>query len=562
VSGFSQKRIAMLGWGLVTCLALLVWRLSVIQIAEHERLAAANARQVSVSVSLEEVPRGNILDRNGVPLTGFERADRIVVIPQLLEDRAKVAEELAAVLDVPRGEVETALESACCLPYNLDVRQKKLIQASRRPGVYVAEVVLRYGENQRASHLIGYVGPIASTEELNSLRQYGKPYRLGDLVGKSGLEKYYEPDLKGLYPVKTARCYVDACGKPLPGLGYVEGKERDTGRRDLILTIDREFQQAVEDVLDRHMVSGAVVVMDVQTGDVLAMASRPVFDPRRPGEALKETEAFVNHALALYQPGSVFKTVVAAAALERGIVRPDSEFICAGRGEQLIACWKDEGHGRLTFADAFANSCNPTFAKVALKLGADGIIEYARRLGLGEQRLLGFPYPPDPRQDLDMIAEPYNLVNAAVGQGPVLVTPLQVASMVAAIANDGVYRVPRLVREVRQGGTVLRIVTADQGKRAVSPGTAATLRELMTLVTTAGNGRGGYLAGPGSAGKTGTAQVGDGTRTSGWFAGYFPLDRPRFAIVVLAENAESGGKTAAPLFREIARAIIEQGGLP
>jgi len=557
VSGYAKKRVAILGWGFVACLVMLVWRLSVIQISEHERLAAANAQQVSVSVSLEEVPRGNILDRNGVPLTGYEVADRIVVIPQLLEDRAKVAGELAAVLNVPRVEVDAAMEGACCLPYNLNANQKRLIQASRWPGVHVAEVVLRYTENQRASHLIGYVGPIESAEELYSLQQYDKPYRLGDLVGKSGLEKYYEGDLKGLRPVKTARCYVDARGKPLPGLGYVEDRERDAGRRDLVLTIDRKFQQAAEDALDHHMASGAVVVMDVQTGDVLAMASRPGFDPRRPGEAIKETEAFVNHALSLYQPGSIFKTVVAAAALERGIVKPETEFICTGRNEQMITCWKGEGHGRLTFADAFANSCNPTFAKVALKLGANGIIEYARRLGLSEQRLLGFPYPPDARQDLDMIAEPYNLVNASVGQGPVLVTPLQVASMVSAIANGGVYHVPRLVKEIRQGSTGVRAVPGDQGKRAVSPDTAATLRELMKLVTTVGNGKDAYLDGLGSAGKTGTAQVGDGTRTSGWFAGYFPLAGPRFAIVVLVENAESGGKTAAPLFREIAQALVE-----
>ncbi|MCL6561331.1 MAG: penicillin-binding protein 2, partial [Firmicutes bacterium] len=221
-----------------------------------------------------------------------------------------------------------------------------------------------------------------------------------------------------------------------------------------------------------------------------------------------------------------------------------------------IRCWKDEGHGDIDFARAFAESCNPAFAGAALKLGAAKLIEYAGRLGLDNQSIIGYPVPRDPRQDLNLIGAPYNLVNSSVGQGPVLVTPVQVTSMLNTLVSGGTYRVPRLVREVRKNnGEVVREFAPDPGKRAISPGTARQLRLLLESVIDEGVGREARVPVFGSAGKTGSAQIGNGS-VNAWFAGYAPRSNPRYIVTVLVEEGTSGGESAAPVFREIMEKIL------
>lgn len=553
------RRLRCLFLALVACFGLLSWRLGVIQVARHPVYADACLQQGTVGVPLETEPRGRILDRNLAPLAGGIIEERVVVMPALIKDAAGVAAGLAAVLERPVSEVRAQMGKPGALPYSLSPSQHKAIASREWEGVYVLPVTVRYPTPPLlAVHVLGFTGAIATRDEMNALAQAGsRSYSLGDRVGKTGLELAYEHDLKAGWPARTARVFVDARGRPLQGLGLVvtEGAP-DSGRHDIVLTLDRRTQAEVEKVLDRHAVRGAAVVLDVSNGDILAVASRPAFDPRAPGKAAdKDGDPFINRALALYQPGSVFKLVVAAAALEEGVVAPESLFRCEGRTEQLIPCWNDAGHGELTFARAFAESCNPTFAKVGLRLGAERLAAFGRRLGLEDEGIIGLPVRHDPRQDLSAIAGPYNLVNASIGQGPVLLNAVQAAGLAATFANGGTYHRPRLVMEVRSGEKVLRRMPPDPGRPAVSPGTSAAMRRLMALVTVEGNGRSAWLPGWGSAGKTGTAELGGG-RTNAWFVGYAPLARPRYAIGVFIEGGTSGGEAAGPVFREIAAGLL------
>jgi len=559
-----QKRLVFVFFIFLTCLAGLLFRLWVIQIRDGELYSCLALNQGSHWVALEDAPRGKILDRNLKPITVERREDRIVVFPGAVQDKAVVWHGLAGVLGMEGSVIKKYLEGdACILPYSVSPEQSLAVREKDWTGVMALPVQYRYSERSLASHVIGHLGKISSREEfLNLVNNSNKIYRYSDVVGKTGLEKYYEEDLKGMRPRQAVRVYTDARGRLLGGPNLeLEERTEDKERKDLILTMDLRIQRIVEDVMDRKVGRGAVVVMEAGSGDILAMASRPGFDPadlrQTPGAAVEE--CFFDRCVSLYQPGSVFKVVVAAAALEEGVAGLESRFVCHGDQENMIRCWKEAGHGDLDFAGAFAGSCNPVFARVGLALGAPKLIEYAKRLGFDNQSVIGYPAPVDRRQDLSLIEEPYNLVNSSVGQGPVLVTPVQIASMTNAVVNDGIYRTPRLVREVRKSsGSIVREFPQDAGRIAVSPVTAEKLRKLMELAVDQGTGKEALIPIFSSAGKTGSAQLGPGEKSiNAWFTGYAPRTGPRYIVTVLVEGGVGGGETAAPVFREIVEQILQ-----
>lgn len=558
-----RQRLVQIFFVFGLCFAVLIFQCWNIQVQNGERYAYMALNQNSHWMSLEDVPRGEILDRNLIPVTGIRWENRVALFPVAIRERAEVSEGLSRILGVDVSELNHYLEvGPRFLPYTVTTQQSTAIMDKGWAGVTVFPVRFRYGEKPLASHLVGHLGKISSRDELSFLAGMGKKiYRYDDLVGKTGMEKFYEQDLKGLRPERAARIFMDASGRLLGARDFIfEDQAIDKERRDVVLTIDVNFQKVVEDVMDRKVSKGAVVVMEAGSGDILAAASRPTFDPAHPERALDSgvEETFLDRSLSLSQPGSVFKLVLAAAALEEGVADFESHFLCLGEKESLIRCWKDTGHGEINFADAFALSCNPTFAKLGLSLGAPKIIEYAERLGLNNQSIRGYTLPFDRRQDLNQIGAPYNLVNSSIGQGPVLVTPVQVTSMINVIASDGVYREPRLVREVRKnGGGVHRKFDPDKGRRAVSSDTAAKLRSLLELAVDKGTGREAAVPVFGSAGKTGSAQIATNSgMVNAWFAGYAPRKNPRYIVTVLVEGGSSGGSSAAPIFREIMEKIL------
>lgn len=556
-----QKRLAWVFFIFLLCFLGLIYRFWGIQIRDGYRYSCLALEQGSLCVSLEHIPRGEILDRNMVSLTGAKMEDRIVVFPRVAVNKPDITRGLAEILGVDFSEVEHYFKGGPrFLPYKITPEQSSAIKRKGWTGIMVLPVRFRYGERPLAAHVTGHLGKIASREEFLNLSGRGKKdYRYSDLIGKTGLEKFYEQNLKGARPQRAVRVFTDAGGRLLGGPEFVvEEHLQDKERCDLVLTLDSRVQQVVEEVMDRRVAKGAVVVLEAGTGDILAMASRPGYNPACPGQYLDSgmKGRFFDHCTALYQPGSIFKIVVAAAALEEGIAGPGSRFTCRGEDEDLIRCWLKEGHGDIDFPRAFAESCNPAFARIGLALGAQKLVEYAERLGLANQTVIGYPVPFDPRQKLDLIDAPYNLVNSSIGQGPVLVTPLQVAAMLNAVVSGGVYRGPRLVKEVlKSGGEVVREFTPDQGRRAISSDTARKLCSLLELVVDEGVGGEASVPVFGSAGKTGSAQIENGS-INAWFAGYAPRANPRFVVTVLVEEGESGGKTAAPVFREIMERIL------
>jgi penicillin-binding protein 2 len=513
-------------------------------------------------VSLENAPRGEILDRNSVPLTGARKEDRVIVFPVAVADKPETASGLAEILSVDRSVIDSCLKGgACFLPYIVTPAQKAAIRQKDWSGVMVLAVQFRYGERTLAPQTLGYLGRISSSEEyLNLTKNSRKIYRYDDMVGKTGLELIYEEELKGGCPEQAVRVFADARGNLLGDPGFeVEEHAADRLRRDLILTLDARIQKVVEDTLDRQAVKGAIVVMEAGSGDILAMAGSPRFDPFQPELKLaaQEDGNYFDHSVSLYQPGSVFKIVIAAAALEEGTDSLNSHFNCRGEKEELISCWNKTGHGEIDFTHAFINSCNPSFVRIGLNLGAPKIIEYARRLGMENQAVIGYPVPFDRRQDLNLIGAPYNLVNSSVGQGPVLASPMQVASLVNTMVSGGIYREPRLVKEIRKnGGSVEKEFLPDPGKVAISAETAGKLRSLMESVVDEGTGKEAAVPFYGSAGKTGSAQIDGQSTTNAWFAGYAPRVNPRFIAVVMLEGGGSGGESAAPVFREIMEQIL------
>lgn len=552
-----QGRLRWVFVGLMAALALLVWKLGEVQITQHAAYAVAKLSQNAVEVSLEPVPRGSILDRNLYDLTGRHAAARIVVIPQLLPERDGLAAELGAILGVDAGEIRAHLNTPGILPYPLSRVQKETVLAQGWAGVGVLPATFRYDERPVAAHVLGHLGPFVPADVGPSMvRDPG--CQPGTLVGKSGIELFYESELAGRNPAAVVRSFFDARGHPLPGLGLVvDTYKRDDGRQDVRLTLDLAIQEIVEEVMDRGIEAGAVVITDIATGDIMALASRPDYHPARVGEYLGSgvADVFNNQALALYQPGSIFKIVVAAAALEEGLVTPDTTFRCAGHEDGLVQCWLAEGHGAVSFAEAFAVSCNPAFARLALQLGSDKVVEYARRFKLDQQAVIGFPFTPDRRQDFNLITRPYNLVNAGIGQGPVLVNPLQITTLVASVGRGGVYISPRLVTETRRENQVVRAFEAGVPERIMSVDTARKMDALLKSVTAGELGEAAHVPGWGSAGKTGTAQTGSGNNNA-WFSGYVPAEKPRYAITVFVRGGGSGGQTAAPMFRTIAERVL------
>lgn len=562
-----RKRLVQTFFILVLLFVPLIFHLAVIQLGKGDFYAIKALNQETHEVVLEDYPRGQILDRNMRPLTDSFEANRVVVFPAAIKEPALVANELAHILhDSPNRLMSLMSGGPRYLPYPISTKTASAVNMLDETGVMVLPVTFRYGSRPLAAQVVGHLGRVSSLEELPRLKEgTSKEYRLNDWVGRTGLEKIYEKELKATGGQSYARTLVDARGNWLSGAGIeVDTRGTDLGRKNVVTTIDFDIQKAVEDVLDERVKKGTVVVMEAASGDIVALASRPAYNPR-PDQLDRYLidsgeDTFVNHGTALYQPGSIFKLVIAAAALAEGIATPDTILTCDGGQDKLIKCWHQPGHGRITLSEAIAQSCNPAIAQLAQKLGSDKIIHYARAFGFENQNIIGYPEPFDKRQDLSLIAQPYNLINSSVGQGPVLATPVQITVMMNTLVNNGMYLSPRLVKEVRgEDKKASKVFHQYKKRRVISNNNAIQIKHMLEKVTTTGVGQEAYVPVLGSAGKTGSAQVGDDHNTvNAWFSGYAPLDNPRYVVTVLVRDGVSGGETAAPVFKEIMKKLLTQ----
>ncbi|EGO64246.1 peptidoglycan D,D-transpeptidase FtsI family protein [Acetonema longum] len=548
---FHVNRIYHLVWIFLFSVILLIGRLFYLQILESDQLSISALKGRILEVPLAP-PRGDILDRYGLSMTNIIPETRLIIFPAQLIDSPRVLADLIPIIGAKEVAIIARLAQNTGQPFSWRIPDDpaviRQLQAKNIPGVVLTRINARY--SNLASHVIGYMNA-------------------ADNQGVSGIEQAYDHVLRGLQASYVA-AMIDASQKPIPGLGFRKvGPAASADSGQVVLTLDRSIQSVVERVLDRHMEKGSVVILDPRSGEVLAMASRPNFRAEQLSEYLNLTAApLINRAVMGYQPGSVFKLVIAAAALEEKVVQPNQMFFDAGYidvNNIRFQGWDYEkgSRGQITFTQALAYSSNPVFIQVGLTLGAEKVITYAQKFGFGQS--VGLAIKDEVGGNLPNPGQVYagDLANLSIGQGMLEVTPIQVASLVATLINDGIKVQPRLVKKVVEpGGRLQEMPAARAGVRVVSARTASALREMMKAVTSYGTGVAAQVDRYGSAGKTGSAETGK-TGVSGksinhaWFAGYAPLNNPRYVAVVFIEEGMSGSDVAAPIFREIMENLLQ-----
>lgn len=528
----------------------LTGRLAKIQLLKYRQYSQQAASLHQRLIPEELVPRGDILDRNFRSITDSGTRLAAVLFPNLFSGAPgawKKIQEILQLHTLPSiRSVSQLWIRPVILKSDLSHEEVSRIRQLNLPGLYVVPMTVRYGRDSLARHFVGHL-------------QGNK--------GVMGLEKQYDGELAGGSSGSSWSLFLDARGNLVRGLSFRKVTAGQPQRKVAVrLTLDRDLQLAVEKIMDEKVAKGAVVVMDARTGALLATASRPNFHQELVYEAIEERDnsPLLNRVISNYYPGSIFKIVVAAAALEEGLVTPEEKLYCSGKYQFAsgleIPCWNKEGHGELTLAEALAYSCNPIFIEVALRLGREKLIAYAQKFGVDDEVLVG--YQLDSYQSLHIGYGPGDLGNAAVGQKGVMISPLKVAKLTAVVANGGYLVEPRLVETVvDEQGRIVAASRPSKVTRVIRKATAQTLQKMLLQVTTAGTGKQAWLP-RGSAGKTSSAETGqfvNGKQViNAWFTGYLPVDDPRYVITVLVEGGNYGGKVAAPVFREIGQYLLNR----
>ncbi len=585
-----QRRLLYLRMGLLIGLLLLSARLWYLQVVKGTYYRALSEQNRVRTVALKPA-RGLIFDRHGELLANNIPSFNLYLTVEDIRDKDSLAAALEDLIGLPRDETKKRLAQQAksyvpiLLKAALTLREAALIEGHRLDltGLQIqAESQRYYLHGPLASHLLGYVGEV-SPEQLEEPAFEGLVP--GSIVGKAGVEKTYDRVIRGTPGEKTIE--VDARGNEQRTVEIVE----QTPGNDLYLSIDLPLQRLAASLLGEE--SGAVVALDPTNGDVLAMVSSPAFDPNVLSRGLSpaiweqiasdQRHPLTNRALqGQYPPGSTFKIIVASAALESDKWSADTKVRCTGTfpsGNHVFRDWKKGGHGVMDMYQAIVQSCDVYFYNVGHRLGIDTIAEMARLFGLGQPTGIELPserigivpsteWKQRVRQEQWYAGE---TISAAIGQGYVSVTPLQMAVATAAVANDGTLYKPRLVRAIRERTTsrLQEMPPQDRGTIPLKDQTFALLHESLRGVVTSGTGGRARSKMVEIAGKTGTAQaVGarpsqTGTshealpkqfRDHAWFVAYAPAEDPKIAVAVIVEHMGHGGTFAAP----IAKALIEE----
>ena len=559
-------------------------QLAYLQIMSGERLAALSDKN-RLRLRPIAAPRGILFDRTGLPLVDNRPAFTLVVVPRDVPDMGALVDRLARLVQTPASELRDRLARVSSdSPWPLRLSRGLTLEEVARieewrldlPGVTVeVEPQRAYPGVRFAAHLLGYVRE-ASEQDLGR-----GGLRRGDLVGQTGLERLHDEHLRGRDGGEQVE--VDAYGR----LIRVLDRQEPVSGAHMYTTVDRRIQQAAEDALGAR--AGAIVVMDPRNGDVLALASHPAYPVERFSRPLdRETwlelvqdpaRPMLNRAVqGLYPPGSLFKLVVAAAALQSQVITPFDRLACARQwvfGGRPYHNWEDHDRGALTLHEAIQFSCNTFFYQLGLKVGPERIAQMAEQFGLGRVTNSGLtgerpglvPSPAWKRAALKDKWHPGDTVSLAIGQGLITVTPLQMARLMGAVANGGTLWKPRLVdRVVTPDGRLIREEAPEvQGRVEAAPVVFEFLREALGAVVAEGTGKQARVPGVRVGGKTGTAQThefrSDADRKRrdqdhAWFAGFAPLDEPQVVVVVFAERAGLGGQVAAPIAREVLKAVF------
>ncbi|MEW5979045.1 MAG: penicillin-binding protein 2 [Acidobacteriota bacterium] len=526
-------------------------------------------------------PRGRILDRNGQVLVDNRPSFTLSIMRENLPQIESSLDLLAAGLGIDKQFLLTQFEKHRRLPSYLPIVLKEdisiedlsFIEAHRveLPGLDVVPQPRRlYKNGQLAAHLLGYVSEISERELSLSEFHYSKP---GDIIGKSGVERVYNEILSGTDGQK--RVIVDSRGREVAVLEIVE----PIAGHDLRLTVDVDVQRAAETAFGDH--GGAAVALDPRSGEVLALVSRPAFDPNSFSARISRNEwvelisdprkPLQNRAIqSRFPPGSVFKIIMTVAGLQEGILTPDYTDSCPGYAVlygRPFKCWKKGGHGRVDLHRAIVNSCNVFFYRLGQKLGIDRIAFYAHKMGLGQKTGIDLPsedpgiMPSSEWKKRVFKTEWYagETISVSIGQGYVSLTPIQTARAFGGLGLGGVFKTPHVVTqsELSRWGKTLN-ASYDSRYELAERTVEIVSRGLWGVVNEWGTGRRAAVAGFDVCGKTGTAQVigneaksaaasKDEFEDNAWFVGYAPRQEPEIAAAALVEKGGHGGESAAPV---------------
>ncbi len=591
-----QRRFLFISAAAALFFLLLVLRLWYLQVISYEDYQGRSVRNRTRVLPLE-APRGPIYDRNGQLLVDNRPSFRISVMRQEVTDQQQLLERLAVLLETDVTSLQQRWQAGKRFPVyrpvplandvNWEIMERIQEHSVELPGVLTEVRPIRdYLEKGSAAHLIGYLGEVTENELRSD--QF-EQYQPGDLIGKTALERQFEPYLKGTKGQRLVE--VDVKGKLLRELQMEPARPGNK----LYLTLDRELQRAADQVFADQ--SGAAVALDVKTGEILAMVSRPTFDPAlfARGIASEEWRGLINdsrHPLqnkvisGQYSPASTFKMIVALAAMRSGVAGKNRIVDCDGSlelGGARFRCWKKDGHGRSNMKKALRESCDVWFYQVGLELGIDKLSLAAKEFGLGAP--VGYPLPgersgmiPSQPWKRARFGKPWyagETVIASIGQGFVLATPLQLAVMTAALANGGKVMKPQLIKQIEDWQGQLLVQSQPEMIRQIEYSAAAwkAVKDGLIAVVNEprGTGRVAQLPEVVVAGKTGTSQVvrrksdeeeelDEGGevpyrfRPHALFVAYAPAEKPEIAVAVVVEHGQHGGSAAGP----VAKAILSR----
>src|SRR5271169_6717412 len=525
-------------------------RLPYLQLFRHGDYLARALRQQQRSFEITP-ERGTIYDRNGKPLAMSIPVDSAFAVPSEIVDENLAARLLSGVVNKPQEEIEARLESSRAFAWiarKLPPEKAEAINKLNLKGIYLQKENQRfYPKRDLAAHVLGFVDV--------------------DEKGLVGIERELDSQIRG----KSERIVVMADARQR----WFDGGEAQRERgASVVLTLDEKIQYTAERELaaaiaKTHASAGTVIVMNPNTGEILALANWPKFNPNKASDAPSET--WMNRAVStIYEPGSTFKLITLAAAFDQGITRPDEVFDCEN-GQVYISGHRIRDHkpfGLLTVSDILAKSSDVGAIKIALRLGAPKFYDYIRAFGFGRTTGVELPYESRGRVARLEDWKPISVGSISMGQ-EIGVTPLQLIAAVSAIANGGSLYKPQIVAELRRGEKVLppeEPIAAAEPKRVIRPETAATLRQLMEGVVLYGTGTSAHLDGWTSAGKTGSAQKIDPatgryspTQFIASFTGFAPINNPAVTILVSLDSPvglHEGGQVAAPVFKRIAEQVL------
>ncbi len=550
-----SKRLYVLAAVLLLWVAAVLCRLVVLQVAKYDFFLNLASRQRGRDIAVDP-RRGTIYDRNGTELAMSIDVDSVFAVPSQIPDQESTAQILADVLHIDGQELLAHMRSQRNFTWvkrKIDAETSARISQLNLRGIYFRTEPKRfYPKRDLAAQVVGYVGT--------------------DDEGLGGLELVYDDDLRGIPGREIIS--VDARRKYY---GRVE-RQPDPGQ-NLVLTIDGTIQYIAEKeleaaMLETHAAAGTVVVQNPRTGEILALANRPTFNPNVFNSVPKE--ALKNRAVSdVYEPGSVFKTVTYSAAIEQGVVKPDDKVDCQGGAITIFGMTIHDAHkmGVLTIAEAYAHSSDVAAIKTGMKLGDVKFDEYIRAYGFGAQT--GIELPGESRGLKKPVNRWSKVSIGAMSMGQEIgVTAVQIVSMVSSIANDGVYTPPRIVAGELppNAGPKPVVFHPPQQRRVISTMTAAQMKKMMEEVVLDGTARRAILDGYTVAGKTGTAQKVDPatgayskTKYVASFVGFAPVNNPAITIAVILDSAQGlhqGGQVSAPVFKRIAEQALEYMHVP